>query len=79
MCTANSLRILLHRSTSLLTDYNGIEIDENLLNLFMDDDTGLEVSLPKFFKVKYVLQATLNACEGTVIECSMQNTCVHTL
>eukprot|EP00116_Pleurobrachia_bachei_P014901 sb/3475163/ len=39
-----------YRSTSLLADYNGIEIDEKILNLFMDEDTGLEVSLPKFFK-----------------------------
>ena len=42
----------LNRSTSLLTDYNGIEIDKKILNLFMDEDTGLEVSLPRFFKVR---------------------------
>ena len=34
-----------------MTDYLGVEIDQRILNMFLDDDTELEVSIPKFFKV----------------------------
>ena len=35
-----------------MTDYLGVEIDQRILNMFLDDDTELEVSIPKFFKVQ---------------------------
>ena len=39
-------------SSTSMTDYLGVEIDQRILNMFLDDDTELEVSIPKFFKVQ---------------------------